>query len=301
MPICSVKYILPHDSLKLGFAVKVKHGDLLAAIKERGWGQADLARYLGISQQRVGALINLRIVPRRFTEDQIKKLVALTGKLPEDLFPEWISQKRFQEAPRDFELYRDMTPLALEQASVGTVPTPEELMERRELLEQVEAAFKDLTPAQAVYTRAHLVDGKTIAEIAAEHNRSTNWIRICCQEGQRRLKESVEQTNAPTEQPSSLPATVVFPALPPPPPKTIGDLRLRTFTMHALCNLFESPAEVPIGDLLRYSLYDLFRVKGLGVASISNIEETLGRHNIYLRSGFPWRADIAKADGGDNS
>lgn len=75
---------------------KLKHADLWAAAKQLG-SQAALARYLGISEAEVGTWVNLKRCPpaepngKRWTQEFLteleRKLLALTGKLLDELFP----------------------------------------------------------------------------------------------------------------------------------------------------------------------------------------------------------------------
>ena len=76
---------------------KLKHADLWLASKKMG-SQSALAKHLGISPSELGGWVNLKRVPPalpvgdRWTEDYMcqmeGKLLALTGKSWDELFPE---------------------------------------------------------------------------------------------------------------------------------------------------------------------------------------------------------------------
>jgi transcriptional regulator with XRE-family HTH domain len=84
---------VPDDiTVNITAVARLKHGDLWAALKERGWTQADFARHMGWSPSKAGKWINMRKLPRKlsFTDEESLKLVTLTGKLPEELWPPFI-------------------------------------------------------------------------------------------------------------------------------------------------------------------------------------------------------------------
>lgn len=95
-------------SVNAGFEIKLKQGDLLAALRKRGWSQKQGADFLGISQMQFSSLINMRAnMLQKFNKEQTRALVELTGKLPEDLFPAFIRSEAFQALPHEFEMYRN--------------------------------------------------------------------------------------------------------------------------------------------------------------------------------------------------
>lgn len=109
---------------------KLKHADLWEAAKHFG-SQTALAKHLGITPSELCKWINLQACPplkptgKRWTKEHLEeteaKLLALTGKLLEDLFPpELRDNVQFLHAPKTFEQTRRIERNALEHYAAAT-------------------------------------------------------------------------------------------------------------------------------------------------------------------------------------
>ena len=109
---------------------RLKHADLFRAAKKLG-SQAALARHLGVRQDELGKWINLNECPpmepygERWTEVYIleleSKLIPLTGKSWEELFPEELRQNyKFLLGSKTFEKTASIESYALESYAART-------------------------------------------------------------------------------------------------------------------------------------------------------------------------------------
>lgn len=130
---------------------RLKHGDLREALKRHGWTQKQAAEFLGMTQQGFGEVINLKRIPKKLTKGQEDKLFKLTGKLPDDLWPEFIRSKEFLKLPKVLESMRDVTPALLEANGLISLPPPlpDEALERKELITFLKEALPTLTAREA--------------------------------------------------------------------------------------------------------------------------------------------------------
>ena len=94
--------------MNVALSGRIKHGDLFRAMRERGWNQRQLGEFLGMSVQHVGALLNLKWIPKRVSKELEAKLFELTGKLVDDLWPEWSRQAEFLSASKSVEMFADV-------------------------------------------------------------------------------------------------------------------------------------------------------------------------------------------------
>ena len=157
------------NKLRVGFVVKMKQGDLLQALKEHGWSQSEAARFLGIAPSTFGKLINLQWVPKEFSPELSQGLFELTGKFPEELFPEFMRQKEFLEADKVRELYAEVGQEVLEDHGLLRLPpSPEEVVLELEQGMILEDMLQKLKPRLAQVLRGIYFEGKTKTEIAGE-------------------------------------------------------------------------------------------------------------------------------------
>ena len=162
----------PEGSFRIGITAKLKHGDLLAAIRKRGWTQRQAAEYFGMSDARFGTMINLRWIPKSdiVSEEFTKKIFALTGKLPEDLWPEFIRTQDFLDLPKRLDIYREVTARQLsamvEQRQLGAAP--DELLAAEELKQLVREKLEELSPRERQVLIGRFFEDKTLEQIGSE-------------------------------------------------------------------------------------------------------------------------------------
>ena len=77
------------NSVLIGSVSKLKQGDLLRVCQQKGWSQQDMGEALGLSNGVIGDFINMKRVPK-LTKEAQELVVQWTGKLPEELVPEWL-------------------------------------------------------------------------------------------------------------------------------------------------------------------------------------------------------------------
>jgi RNA polymerase sigma factor (sigma-70 family) len=88
------------EKIDVAVVAKLKQGDLWRAMQERGWTVKDLSRHLGEPPryEYLCQLLNFVRVPLvlPFDKKQCRKLVELTGKLPEDLWPREVRRRNLK-------------------------------------------------------------------------------------------------------------------------------------------------------------------------------------------------------------
>jgi RNA polymerase sigma factor (sigma-70 family) len=136
--------------LSVALVGRIKHGDFARAMRERGWTQADLARYMNWTPSKTSAVCNLSNVPREFTEDELAKLLALTGKLPDELWPDWSRTRDFLSIPKHIVMERDVDHALLAEAGAfpKQLPPPDELFHQSEIASVVSGVLGTLTPRE---------------------------------------------------------------------------------------------------------------------------------------------------------
>ena len=114
--------VVPEKTFGITITAKLRHGDLWELVKQFGT-QSALAKELGVSQREIGQWINLQKVPN-FELPRLKiveaKLVALTGKTGEDLWPQ---ELRDAMANPDFVPDRRIPPDRIERPC-SALPSP---------------------------------------------------------------------------------------------------------------------------------------------------------------------------------
>jgi RNA polymerase sigma factor (sigma-70 family) len=142
---------------------KVKHGILWDLAKQFG-SISNLADELGVSYAAVLSWINMRCMPRApgpyCNSGQLSakqravclKLVQLTGRKIEDIFPGFIREK-LGEIPKVHERRMRVDPVSIEdareqhlrlEAPESTIPLPEEVAIRNELKEKIADVLGEL-------------------------------------------------------------------------------------------------------------------------------------------------------------
>ena len=147
----------------------MRHGILREALVQRGWNQRQAAEFLGIRQEVFGRWVNLKEFPKNISAELVIKLFELTGKMPEEIWPEEVFTEEFLAKPKKTEAIRDVpTERLLAQAGVyALLPSPDESFARQELKTVVDEALQKLTPRQESIIRQMFEDDASLAEIAA--------------------------------------------------------------------------------------------------------------------------------------
>ena len=157
------------NKFKIALEARMRHGILREALVQRGWNQRQAAEFLGIRQEVFGRWVNLKEFPKNISAELVIKLFELTGKMPEEIWPEEIFTEEFLAKPKKAEAIRDVpTERLLAQAGVyALLPSPDESFARQELKTVVDEALQKLTPRQERIIRQMFEDDASLAEIAA--------------------------------------------------------------------------------------------------------------------------------------
>ncbi len=163
----------------LTFIARIKHGHLREALKARGWTQKQAAEFLGASQSWLGQVINLREIPsKKWLSEHQEKLLELTGKTPEDLFPESLRVREFLDVPKTIEATREVPLhlLASGKESLALPPTPEEFLMNEELANGIDGLISELTQQQQKVITGIYFEGKTQVEVGLEMGKTRGRI-----------------------------------------------------------------------------------------------------------------------------
>lgn len=164
--------------MRIGIIAKAKQGDIMEALDKRGWTQGQGAEFLGMSANTFSKLINLKWVPREFSAELTIKLYELTGKAPEELFPDWARQKDFLAMPKISKRLIEATPLILQ--CVGPqflLMGPEEAFCSQEVAGLISEVLRTLSPREENIIREIFVDGESAEEIAARHQTTAERVK----------------------------------------------------------------------------------------------------------------------------
>lgn len=180
---------VPEGRFRVSIIARIKHGDLREALKRRGWTQKQAAEFLGMDQSAFGLLINLKRIPQKLTKEQEAKLLELTGKMPEDLWPEFIRSKEFLEAPKVLEAIRDFTPAMLEAGGLLQLPpAPDEVYDAKELGLVLQEVLELLPPREAEVIRKVFLEERDEAEVAQEYGLKSRSLYPTIRKALRRLR-----------------------------------------------------------------------------------------------------------------
>lgn len=184
---------MPEKKFRIGIVSRLKHGDILEAINSRGWTQSKAAEFLGMSPQQFGGLINLQWVPKKISPELEKKLLELTGKLPEDLWPDFVREKLSKKRPQIFINLAEVSPRMLEakEEILQLPPIQEEQLQQKELQELFEDIFKYFfSSGQEKILRMRFYEEKTLEEIAEHFQMSRENVRRIIFKLLRRVRNS---------------------------------------------------------------------------------------------------------------
>lgn len=189
----------PADKFRIAVVARIKHGALYEAIKQRGWKMKQAAEFLGVPHSSLCSAINLkRKMPYLFPQKKDKqsrnrarkvaeKLMELTGKSVEDLFPKEFRTKKFLALPKVGERFADVpTRLLLEQTGMLALPlSPDEaLIEKEEGFESQEQELLDilsrLSDEAQHDVKQFVLAGRPAREVAVERGVSAKavWANV---------------------------------------------------------------------------------------------------------------------------
>ena len=176
--------------MRIGIIAKAKQGDIFEALEKRGWTQKQGAEFLGVDQTTFCRLINMSWVPREFSPQLTVKLYELTGKMPEDIFPDWARERDFLAMPKVGKRIVELTPQMLQSA--GTRPclplTPEEIFCRQDLEKKINEVLHTLSPREEQIVRRHLMDGETFDNIGEDLGITWQWAQQIKDKALRKLR-----------------------------------------------------------------------------------------------------------------
>jgi len=183
---------------------KPKHGLLFDLAKEHG-GVTALAKKLGIHPATLSNWINLRSMgtykgagkgkgPWSYAHRAkvILRLVKLTGRPIEDIFPDWVRDK-LPQIPRELVQRHQVEFVSLGHARnvAGLLPAPEEGVQRMELRAAIMKGLKRLSyrEREVIKLRYGLGDGQTYTyeEIAHIFRVTKERIRQLCSQAEHKL------------------------------------------------------------------------------------------------------------------
>lgn len=159
-------------TMRIGIVARLKHGDLLETLEKLGMTQKQAAYFLGMNQMSFGKLINLKWVPKNFTDELREKLYALTEKSPEELFPEWARKKDFLNMPKVRKQIIEAMPSMIQAACPRLLlKGPEEARRAEEVKEIIDKTMKTvLSPREEQVVRRTIMVGETDKLVGKDFN-----------------------------------------------------------------------------------------------------------------------------------
>jgi RNA polymerase sigma factor (sigma-70 family) len=155
--------------MRIGIIAKAKQGDIMEALENRGWTQGKGAEFLGMDQSTFGRLLNLKWVPEEFSPKLTIKLFELTGKTPEELFPDWARQKDFLRMPKVSKKILEVTPQMLGDAGALYLPAgPEEAFCKQDVEKVINDVLHTLSPREEQIIRRHIMEDETLDKIGED-------------------------------------------------------------------------------------------------------------------------------------
>lgn len=150
------------DNFKVTFIGKMKNGLLWEGVKQLGT-QGKLAEYLGVSQSKLGLWLNMKEYPSAFYIKKIEeKLLQLTGKLSDDIFPEALNSQDFLDKNKNMEITKDMPISMLIESGLTNkaLPQPDDEFFEKEQKAIISEVLESLTPRESkVLQMSYGLDG----------------------------------------------------------------------------------------------------------------------------------------------
>ena len=178
------------ETFNISVVARIKHGALYQAIRHRGWTNRKAAEFLELSESQIGEMLNLKSKPPfifhkcRLTDPKMEKrakrltekLMELTGKTVEDLFPEAVMTKEFLTRSKQIEANKDVSIGALLNytATLALPPAPDEVLMQQEMENEVARILSTLSQQQQHAFNAVYLEGRTCEEVGQEQG-VTGW------------------------------------------------------------------------------------------------------------------------------
>lgn len=180
------------NKFSIAMTGRLRHGALWKARGELGSNKA-LAEYLGVSHIAVGEWINMKSMPGRRCMARIEgRLMELTGKAVEDLFPEELRNPEFLEKSKTFEVDRCFDIAQLAESGCLRMPVmPDTYAEVAETKDVVKREVEALSQRQSEVVKLFYGFNEgplTISEIAGKLNLSTTCVSLYLKQAMTRLR-----------------------------------------------------------------------------------------------------------------
>jgi len=148
--------------------LKIQHGRLKAAMQSLGIGTvAELSRLSGVSQGRIGRILNFRLSPRAKSGEWRETTLAICkalGSEPDDLFPDHL----------DHEIPTNTIASFVERAQLSGHTArqlgPYEEYEKAEMEQTLDEVLGTLTDRERSILKERFWEGKTLEETGLAHN-----------------------------------------------------------------------------------------------------------------------------------
>jgi len=175
--------------MRIGIIARAKQGDIFEALEKRGWSQRQGAEFCGMGQGTFGRLINMRWVPEEFPPELTVKLYELTGKMPEELFPDWARERDFLSTPKVSKRIVEVTlPMLQSAETLYLPPTPEEIFSKRELEEKISQILPTLSLKEEQVVQRGVMNDETFEDISKDLHVSRERVRQICVVALRKLR-----------------------------------------------------------------------------------------------------------------
>jgi RNA polymerase sigma factor (sigma-70 family) len=158
------------ESFTIALQVKVKHGKIQQYLDKNGLSQSAFSKWLGISPQSLGRIINLYDRPNAVVA--IKISTALNIPIDE-LFP---NINVFKSMGRKRTVYKDIPMSELEMFD-DTVPDPKQLINHLGLEEEMTGMIQMLPEREQKIIYGRFYEDKTLEELGEEYNVGKERIR----------------------------------------------------------------------------------------------------------------------------
>lgn len=180
--------------MQIAAITRYKHGGLHLALKRLGWTQTELAQRAGVSQHRIGKIINLQARPTREVAEAIQRALGEGGEYLDvtEQWPESFEGLK-QSAHREEILDVPMENL-LGCREAMLLPAPDR-QASDELTEAMDRALSELSPRERRVIEARFYEGKTVAAAAKELGTCTQTIVEAERRALRRLRHPCRLKN----------------------------------------------------------------------------------------------------------
>lgn len=171
-------------TMDMALVGRVKQGDLVRVMRERNWTQKELGVFLGLDQHQISRVVNMAWVPP-ITPEFEAKIFQLTGRLPEDVWPEWARSKDWLKKNKKVSLHK-----AVNRRMIADLPpSPNELFAESERARVVNEVIESrLTPREIAVVRSRFFDDETLQATGRKLGVSRERIRAIEAKALRKLR-----------------------------------------------------------------------------------------------------------------